>query len=326
MVNVLPALKRLRRIVPPLIALPLLASVIQPPRYGGELLARQAQLVFTPLALDADDPARRRLGELLYLGGWAVQSADARFGGLSALHVDDGDAIALSDGGDLVRWRLGGGAATIQPLAQGPGAAFTKRNRDSESLVAGEGRLWIGYEGANEIWTYDPLTLAPLGRAAPRAMAGWGRNAGAEAMARLPGGRFLILEEAAAGADGTVAALLMNGDPADPATETAALRYRPPAGYRPVDVAALADGRLLILNRRFSLFGGFTAKLVMARIAGGSIEVEREIAHFAPPVVTDNYEALALTQENGRQILWLASDDNFNPLQRTLLLKFELGG
>jgi hypothetical protein len=35
-------------------------------------------------------------------------------------------------------------------------------------------------------------------------------------------------------------------------------------------------------------------------------------------------EALSVDSENGRTILWIASDDNFNPLQRTLLLKFAL--
>jgi hypothetical protein len=35
-------------------------------------------------------------------------------------------------------------------------------------------------------------------------------------------------------------------------------------------------------------------------------------------------EALAVEREGGRTILWIASDDNFNPLQRTLLLKFGL--
>jgi hypothetical protein len=34
-------------------------------------------------------------------------------------------------------------------------------------------------------------------------------------------------------------------------------------------------------------------------------------------------EGLAVTQEGGRTIVWLASDDNLLPLQRTLLLKFE---
>jgi hypothetical protein len=31
-----------------------------------------------------------------------------------------------------------------------------------------------------------------------------------------------------------------------------------------------------------------------------------------------------VSREGGRTILWLASDDNYNKLQRTLLLKFAL--
>lgn len=318
---------RATRISLALLALPLLASFIQPPRYGDELLPASASLSFTAVPLDADNPARKRVGELLFLKGWEIRSDDRRFGGLSALHVDNGTAIGLSDSGDLIRFRFDGkDRAAIQPLAAGPGHSFTKRTRDSESLIVGEDRLWIGFERYNQVWAYTRDTLEPLSRAAPAAMAGWAPNSGAEAMARLPGGRFLILEEAGAGEDGTVAALLFDGDPADPAAAARKLRYSPPAGYRPVDAAALADGRILILNRRFTLFGGFTAKLVAARIEGDKVEVEKELAYFAPPVTTDNYEALSVTQENGRQILWLASDNNFNPLQRTLILKFALAG
>jgi hypothetical protein len=35
-------------------------------------------------------------------------------------------------------------------------------------------------------------------------------------------------------------------------------------------------------------------------------------------------EGVSTTVENGRTIVWLVSDDNFSPLQRTLLLKFAL--
>jgi hypothetical protein len=35
-------------------------------------------------------------------------------------------------------------------------------------------------------------------------------------------------------------------------------------------------------------------------------------------------EALSVTGEEGRTIVWLASDDNLNPIQRTILLKLGL--
>jgi hypothetical protein len=35
-------------------------------------------------------------------------------------------------------------------------------------------------------------------------------------------------------------------------------------------------------------------------------------------------EALSVTRDGGRTILWMASDDNYNSVQRTLLLSFFL--
>jgi hypothetical protein len=72
---------------------------------------------------------------------------------------------------------------------------------------------------------------------------------------------------------------------------------------------------------------GITAKLTIAdrpRLFAGSVLTGKEVASFAPPVTTDNYEALSIGQEGGRTILWIASDDNFLQLQRTLLMKFAL--
>ena len=50
----------------------------------------------------------------------------------------------------------------------------------------------------------------------------------------------------------------------------------------------------------------------------------RQIADFHRPINVDNMEALSVTREQGRTIVWIASDDNYNPLQRTLLMKFAL--
>lgn len=49
-----------------------------------------------------------------------------------------------------------------------------------------------------------------------------------------------------------------------------------------------------------------------------------EVARLRPPLNVDNMEALAIRKEGERRYLYIASDNNFNALQRTLLLKFEL--
>jgi hypothetical protein len=119
-------------------------------------------------------------------------------------------------------------------------------------------------------------------------------------------------------------AILFDGDASRPGTPSRTLRYRRPQGFRPTDAALLPDGRLLVLNRRFRLFEGWSARLVMAGLGPDGVIATREIAALAPPLTVDNMEAMSVTREGGRTILWLASDDNFSPLQRTLLLKFEL--
>jgi hypothetical protein len=50
-----------------------------------------------------------------------------------------------------------------------------------------------------------------------------------------------------------------------------------------------------------------------------------ELAFLAAPYAVDNLEGLAATKgTRGETLLWLISDDNFNPLQRNILLQFEL--
>jgi hypothetical protein len=154
----------------------------------------------------------------------------------------------------------------------------------------------------------------------------WPRNRGPEALLRLPDGRFLVFEEGD-GRGGDL--LLFAGDPAVAGTPAEKLRYRPPPHYRATDAALLPDGRALVLNRRWTVLQGFTAKLTVVpldRLMFGNELVGREIADFRPPLVVDNLEGLSVTREGGRTIVWITSDDNYLPLQRTLLLKFALEG
>jgi hypothetical protein len=154
----------------------------------------------------------------------------------------------------------------------------------------------------------------------------WPGNSGSEAMLRLEDGRFLIFSEGASRRQGFSQALLFEGDPAGPETKAVALEYRAPDGYRITDAARLADGRMLFLNRSFSITKGFTAKLTLMpkQALGAAVLAGAEIAHLEAPLTVDNMEAVSATRENGRTIVWIASDDNLNPLQRTLLLKFAL--
>src|SRR3546814_1426331 len=62
--------------------------------------------------------------------------------------------------------------------------------------------------------------------------------------------------------------LLFNHDPAEPGPPPALLGYYPPQGYRVTDAVWLGDDRLMTLNRRVTIYDGFTAKLAMVDISG----------------------------------------------------------
>jgi hypothetical protein len=284
-------------------------------------------ITFEAVPLDSRRPDRKRVGALIWLGGWVLESNDPRFGGISALHVSGNRVIALSDAGTLIRFGLPGTAAEtrIEPLSAGPGSADVKGDRDSESMTVHGGRAWVGFERSQAVWRYDLAGWRPQSSARPPAMRRWRSNRGVEALVRLPGGRFLAFSEGGGFAESP--AIFFHGDPAREGTRAETLRYQPPAGYRITDAALLPDGRLLLLHRRVRLTEGVAAKLTIARLpvmAAGALITSEEIAVLRTPVSVDNMEGLSVTSEGGRTILWIASDDNFNPLQRTLLLKFAL--
>ena len=101
-------------------------------------------------------------------------------------------------------------------------------------------------------------------------------------------------------------------------------------GFDVTDLAFLPSGEMLLLERRASFFSGFGARL--RRIAADSIHPD---ATVDGPIIfeadsgyqIDNLEGLAVHRDaDGATILSMISDDNFSPLQRTVLLEFVLNG
>ena len=312
-----------------LLACFLLLATFAPPSLQHREPPPAVSLVrFAPVPLSEEAPGLNRLGRLAFLGAWALTSNDARIGGISALHVEGPEALAVSDAGWRIRVPLPRGGSPVRAevvmVEEGPGPPGDKSNRDVESLVVCGDDVWIGFEQAEAIWRYDRRSFARRSAAAPPAMRDWSNNAGPEAMVRLPDGRFLVFAE---GGGGDSDAILFLGDPSVSGTPALRLRYRPPAGYRITDAAMLPDGRLALLNRKVGLFAGFSTRLTIAALpapAERALMTGQEAARFEGSVTRDNFEALSISSEGGRTILWIASDDNYNPLQRTLLMKFAL--
>lgn len=315
------------RVLLALAALPLLATFAPPRLFREPPIPAEARLWFEPVPLDSDNPKRRRLGSLVFLGGWALRSNDPRYGGVSAIHVEDGEVLALSDGAFLFRHALPGRDKIVPMSVRRLETVEDKRQRDTEAMVVRGDDIWVTFERRNEVRRYDRKTLRRERRLAPPLIRSWYRNSGAEAMARLPGGRFLIISERSPRGARYSEALLFDGDPTRSGTKVAQMAIERPKDHRITDAVRLPDGRLLFVLRRFSYLGGLSAKLAVAEeeaLKPGTIFPVREVAHFERPLILDNFEGLSVTQEDGRTVLWIASDDNHLAFQRSLLLKFAL--
>lgn len=280
--------------------------------------------------------AGKRIGSVEVLGGWELASRHSYFGSYSGLVASpDGRFLAASDRGKAMWFDFVDG--TPSGLSWGSFDAADadpdKTAVDIEALAQdpASGRIWAAYELRNMIERRERDLSRPR-RVFPQAMAGWSGNKGPEAMTRLGDGRFLMLGEGRAGWLGEeFPGLMWQGDPVA-GREPLAFTFRAPEDFRPTDMASLPDGRVLILVRRvvLGLPPHFEVRLLVAdpvSIAAGRSWRGTELARFAPPLPTDNYEGLAVDPGDGFPVtLTMISDDNDVRYQRTLLLRLRWDG
>jgi hypothetical protein len=267
-----------------------------------------------------------------------LTSDDARFGGLSALLLsEDGTRLtAVTDQGHWVTARLiagAGGAPRALAEAEigalhGPGNRQLrgKRDIDSESLTRlADGALVVGFERDHRLWRYpagaNPLAGQPEAIPVPAQLAALRGNNGIEALATLADGALLAIAEGRT-EEATSPAFLWRGG------AWSELVYPRVAGFRPTGATTLPGGDLLVIERSFNLFDGVAIRLqriAAARIRPGATLSGTTLAVLRRPLTLDNMEGVAARRgAAGETLLYLISDDNFRPLQRTLLLVFAL--
>lgn len=304
-----------------------------PARSSGD-----ASLTAYPFELDPKEPAPKRIGGLIFLGGFELKSSDPRFGGLSGLSLSpDGTRLyAVSDRGYWVsmllshdpRGRLiGFGGLEIGELLTPEGNPVRGLQRDAEGLARDrDGSLIVSFEHIHRLWRYPPPPASFRSPAqpipTPPELQGAPANGGLEGVAVLPDGRLVAVTEEYENPDGSTKGWLIDQGRFHP------LSYLPSDGFRLTDLAALSNGDVLVLERRYNGFGGFAAKIKRISreaIRPGARLKGKELARLAPPLAVDNFEGLAVREDPQRGIfLYIVSDDNYNTLQRTLLFQFRL--
>jgi hypothetical protein len=290
----------------------------------------------TSVAVDAKNPERKQFGAVTLVSAFHLQSKDKRFGGLSGLAIGrDSRLYAVSDRGywlsakmetdensalaNLLDWQ-------IAPMLTAARTPVTVPLRDAEALAqARDGTLLVGFEGAHRIWRYDSpphtFTSTPVAVPIPAGAARAPSNGGIEGLTVLPDGRLLILTEQFDNPDGSTKGWLSDGN------LSREVSYVPAKGFDVTDCAALANGDVLVLERRYVPFGILSARVTLVRaknIQPGAKLVGKELLRLEQPLATDNFEGMAVTRVTGGTAIFLVSDDNFSSFQQTLLLQFFL--
>ncbi|MET0293828.1 MAG: esterase-like activity of phytase family protein [Phenylobacterium sp.] len=280
------------------------------------------RIVAEPVPLDPSDAARDRIGDFTFAGAVTLTSPDtARLHGLSDLEIaPDGGVMAVSDEGDLLRARLqlgkdgrlvglSGGRITALPGLDGkplPG----KLAADAEGLaLLPGGDLLVSFEQNHRIWLYPAAGGPP--RPAPAPDAVFPANGGMEALGPDP----------AAGPDAYVVGGEESGQ-----TWTCRLsadcRPGPPVAkdgaFGLVAVRRLSEGRTAWLLRAYDPLRGSRIELRIAGPHGDLASVT-----LSRPLTVDNFEGLAATPIAGGYRFYLLSDDNFQSLQRTILMALD---
>lgn len=281
-------------------------------------------------------PSLPEASAIRLLGGLEIDRAVLGFGGLSGLHLsEDLTLTAVSDLAQFATFRLHLDAA-LRPqglqllrrgrLGDGRGQPLARGHAgDAEALVRLPDGWLVGFERWHRIRRYRDLAGPATYVAAPPGLEAAPANGGLESLAVLADGRWLALSEALAATEhaGTTRGWIGGPSAWQP------LAWRAGPGMAPVDAAGLPDGGALVLERAFSLIGGFRGRLV--RVAAealrpGALVEGVEILALSDPLPAENWEGVAVLRHHGRLLVALVSDDNESPFQRSLFLLLELHG
>lgn len=262
-------------------------------------------LTFRPVQLPLAE------GPLRLTGAWEMEASDPRLGGLSALAIDGGRFLAVSDLGAVVRFDPPSAAiprASLLDLRQGPGDLGRKSSRDAESLARdprGRG-WWIGYEQRHSLWLYDEgfgHAVAAIDLKRPD----WRDNRGTEGLLAERDSLLVTAE---------------NGRDAMRIGTAGIRRLRLAAGTEVADAARAPDGGAWLLLR--SKGRGGISQSIAPLIRQGA-DYRAGPAWPLPKAVFDNYEGMTIVPlPGGGWRFWLVTDDGHRFMARTLLVALDL--
>lgn len=287
--------------------------------------------------LETDDNSALR-----FTGGLVLRSSDADFGGLSGLQVVDAGSrlIAVSDEasffvGEIERDGFGKvtGVADVRKhcLCRRDGKPYrSKRWSDAEGLFVEGSTAYVSFERLHRVNRYDLDANSRPGP--PRPTFGslesldLTENKGIEALFRVGSQArsetFIAFAEDSRDRDGNHRGFIISDDSI---TEFSVFETD---GFSITGADTTSDGRLILLQRRFSYLTGLKIRLLsvsLNEVAANRTLRPSLLAEFDGSQGIDNMEGLSVWKDiDGITRIGMISDDNFSNLQKTLYLEFIL--
>ncbi|MEM7619357.1 MAG: esterase-like activity of phytase family protein [Pseudomonadota bacterium] len=299
-------------------------------------------VISQPFVLDKKNPAQTKFGQLIWRGGLILSSRSPHFGGFSGLIVSNAgaDLLAITDRGKWFKGKIVYENETpasltktyIGPLRTTKDRLFNKTGYlDTEAITQLSSRNYlIANERNHAIRMFSRKDNRPDKQVAslplPQQMNKIRNNKGLESLDKFKSGPYkgwiLTFAENDQDKNKALKGWLLKGKRTQP------IYLANMGDYSITDLKILSDGSVLILERHFRFSTGLRTRIryVKAKhIKPNAILKGEVILALASPLVTDNMEGLSVHNDaQGKLIITLISDDNFNMLQRTLLMQFEL--
>ena len=260
-----------------------------------------------------------------YAGGVTVLAgADSPLHSLSDLKLTgDGGFIAVSDVGDLARGRLaldargrliGLEGLSVRRLTLTDGAPISQKTEgDAEGLaITAGGDLLVSFERDHRIWNYGPLTALQTPKAVRRPDFPFTENDGMEGLVASGDGWRVAGESGGVWDCSAVRCAVVTPPPERPLTD---------ADYRITGMDRDPAGGWFVVQRSYRAPIDVRARVRRMAQDGtlGPVLVELKL-----PGTTDNFEGIAAERHGDRTRLYILSDDNFNAVQRTMMLAFDI--
>lgn len=294
----------------------------------------------SPIATFHPQSQETRFGKLEFRGGLRLASDFAGFGGISGFVLEPGGKgfIGLTDAGLFLKGNLVSEGDRPLGLSDVMAAAMldekgriqaTRGRGDPEALAVAPDAVYVTFEDINELWSYpgpDPLGKTGVPVPVPPGVKTLRRNLGLEALVYVPGppmtGSLIAVGEQGASASDDLPGFIISGP------TPGAFQIRKSGTFSATDAALGPKGELFLLERSFTPTTGVAMQIrrfALAQVKPGAL-LEGDILLTADMgFEIDNMEGLSVTvNAKGETLFTIVSDDNFSPLQRTILLRFAL--